>query len=411
MTDDGARPSVIMGVTGGIAAAKCSLLASRLNKAGFDVHVIMTENARMFVSELTFRSLTGNKVVTDMFEEPDEWDVRHVSLAKRAKLTVVAPATANFLGKAANGIADDMLTTTILAARCPVVVAPAMNDAMWENAAVRENVARLKAMGWTFAGPVTGRLACGTEGPGRMAEPEDIFETARHAYLATGRPSLKGMKVLLSAGPTVEPLDPIRYIANRSSGKMGYSLAMAAASRGAAVQLVSGPTALPDPLNVEVARVSTAEQMLKELEGRFGSCDAFIATAAVADFRPCEVSAGKIKKAKGPSLTLELIENPDILAKLASMKGARVMVGFAAETDDAVENAMSKYMRKGLDMIVVNEVGETNQPFGADDNLVSIIAGKGDVESLPRMSKAELSHVILDRMAVIIKPRIAGRPA
>ncbi|HPM64323.1 MAG TPA: bifunctional phosphopantothenoylcysteine decarboxylase/phosphopantothenate--cysteine ligase CoaBC [Bacillota bacterium] len=402
MTEDLSKPTIIMGVTGGIAAAKSTLLASRLNKAGFDVRVIMTPNATKFVSELTFRSLTGNKVVTDMFEEPEEWDIRHVSLAKKARLAVICPATANFIGKAANGIADDMLTTTIMALGCPVVVAPAMNDAMWANDAVQANVLKLKGLGYVFAGPVTGRLACGTEGLGRMAEPDAIFDVVMHSYLAIGRSSLKGVKLLVSAGPTVEPIDPVRYIANRSSGKMGYALASAAAARGAEVTLVSGPTALSDPLNVEVKRVDTAEQMLKALEDGFEGCDAFVATAAVADYRAKEYSDRKIKKEKTGIKELELVENPDILAKLSSMKGGRLMVGFAAETEDAIESALGKYSKKGLDMIVVNEVNERNQPFGAEDNIVSIITGKGEVESLPRMSKSELSHMILDRISELM---------
>ena len=399
MTEDLSKPAVIMGVTGGIAAAKSTLLASRLNKAGFDVHVIMTPNATKFVSELTFRSLTGNKVVTDMFDEPEEWDVRHVSLARKAKVAVICPATANFIGKAANGIADDMLTTTVMALKCPVVVAPAMNDAMWANATVQANVGKLKEMGYILAGPVEGRLACGTEGLGRMAEPDVIFDTVLHSYLAIGRPSLKGMRLLVSAGPTVEPIDPVRYIANRSSGKMGYALAAAAAARGAEVSLVSGPTALADPLNVKVTRVETAGQMLEALKNDFEGCDAFIATAAVADYRAKDFSKNKIKKGKSGMKALELEENPDILATLSSVKDGRLMVGFAAETDDAIGSAMGKYTRKGLDMIVVNEVSERNQPFGAEDNIVSIITGKGDVESLPRMSKSELSHIILDRLS------------
>lgn len=399
MSEDLGRPSIIMGVTGGIAAAKSTLLASRLNKAGFDVHVIMTRSACEFVTPLTFRSLTGNKVVTDMFEEPDEWDVRHVSLARKAKLAVICPATANFIGKAANGIADDMLTTTLMASRCPVVVAPAMNDAMWANPVLQANVEKLRGLGYHFAGPVAGRLACGTEGIGRMAEPDAVFDVVRHAYFSIGRPALKGVNVLISAGPTQEPMDPIRYIANRSSGKMGYSIASAAAARGASVRMVSGPTSLPDPLNVDVDRVETAEEMLRALKAGYGKCDVFIATAAVADYRVKDFSERKLKRAKGEEKALQLVENPDILGELSAMKGSRIMVGFAAETDDAIESALGKYSRKGLDMIVVNEVGENNQPFGSEDNLVSIITGPDEIESLPRMNKAELSHVILDRVA------------
>lgn len=388
-----------MGITGGIAAAKSTLLASRLNKAGFDVHVVMTENAEHFVSALTLRSLTGNRVVTDMFEEPDEWDVRHVSLAKRAKLAVVCPATANFIGKMANGIADDMLTTTLLAFRGPLIIAPAMNDAMWAHPAVRENSAKLTARGAVFAGPVSGRLACGTDGIGRMAEPDDIFEVVRHVLLGTGKRKLDGRKVLVSAGPTIEPIDPVRYIANRSSGKMGFAIAMAAAARGADVTLVAGPTALADPLGVKTVRVETAEGMLKALSSEFDGCDAFISTAAVSDYKVGNRSTSKLKKGSHGLTVLELEENPDILKTLAERKHRQLMVGFAAETENAIENARGKYIRKGLDLIAVNEVGPLNQPFGADDNLITLIMGRDEAESLPRMDKAEIAHIILDRMA------------
>ncbi len=390
-----------MGITGGIAAAKASLLASRLNKAGFDVHVVMTDNATKFVAPLTFRSLTGNRVVCDMFDEPDEWDVRHVSLAKKAKLAVVCPATANFIGKMANGIADDMLTTTLLASRSPLVIAPAMNDAMWAHPAVQENVRKLTSRGAVIAGPVSGRLACGTDGPGRMAEPEDVFEVVRHSYLGIGRPKLSSLKILISAGPTVEPIDPVRFIANRSSGKMGCAMASAAAARGADVTLVLGPSEVHDPLAVRTIRVETAEQMLSALSASFDTADAFIATAAVSDYRVKDRSASKIKKDGSGELMLKLEENPDILRTLSKRKGSKLMVGFAAETDDAIDNARAKYISKGLDIIVVNEVGPANQPFGSDDNLVSLLSGAGEPESLPRMGKAEIAHIILDRMAAI----------
>ena len=405
MTEEGHRPSILLGITGGIAAAKATLLASRLNKAGFDVNVVMTVNATKFVTPLTFRSLTGNRVVSDMFDEPDEWDVRHVSLAKKAKLAVVCPATANFLGKMANGIADDMLTTTLLASRCPLVIAPAMNDAMWEHPAVQENVRKLVQRGALLAGPVSGRLACGTEGFGRMAEPDDIFEVARHAYLGIGRPSLSGRRVLISAGPTVEPIDPIRFIANRSSGKMGCAMAGAAAARGADVTLVLGPSELNAPLGVRTLRVETAEQMLSVLSSHFDQSDCLISTAAVSDYRAKNRNASKMKKDGSGVLELQLEENPDILKTLSIRKGTKLLVGFAAETDDAVENARSKYIKKGLDLIAVNEVGPTNQPFGSDDNLITLLSGAGEPESLPRMGKAEIAHIILDRMASLWEQR------
>jgi len=270
---------------------------------------------------------------------------------------------------------------------------------MWANPVLQANVVKLRGLGYHFAGPVAGRLACGTEGIGRMAEPDAIFDVVRHVYYSIGRPALKGVNVLISAGPTQEPMDPIRYIANRSSGKMGYSIASAAAARGASVRMVSGPTSLPDPLNVDVDRVETAEEMLRALKAGYGKCDVFIATAAVADYRVKDFSERKLKRAKGEEKALQLVENPDILGELSAIKGSRTMVGFAAETDDAIESALGKYSRKGLDMIVVNEVGENNQPFGSEDNLVSIITGPDEIESLPRMNKAELSHVILDRVA------------
>ena len=407
MTEEGDRPSILLGITGGIAAAKASLLASRLNKAGFDVHVIMTLNATKFVAPLTFRSLTGNRVVTDMFDEPEEWDVRHVSLAKKAKIAVVCPATANFIGKMANGIADDMLTTTLLASRSPLVIAPAMNDAMWAHPAVQENFRKLVSKGAVFAGPVSGRLACGTEGVGRMAEPDDIFEVVRHTYISIGRPSLSGRKILVSAGPTVEPIDPIRFIANRSSGKMGCAIAGAAAARGAEVTLVLGPSEAHDPLGVNTIRVETAEQMLSALSSHFDESDSFIATAAVSDYKAKNRSVSKIKKEGSGGLELQLEENPDILKTLSKRKGTKLMVGFAAETDDAVENAKAKYIRKGLDLIAVNEVGPTNQPFGSEDNLITLLTGAGEPESLPRMGKAEIAHIILDRMASIWERRQA----
>lgn len=405
MTEEGDRPSILMGITGGIAAAKASLLASRLTKAGFDVHVVMTANATRFVQPLTFRSLTGNRVVTDMFDEPGEWDVRHVSLAKKARLAVVCPATANFLGKLANGIADDMLTTTLLASRAPLVIAPAMNDAMWAHPAVQDNVRKLASRGAVFAGPVSGRLACGTEGLGRMAEPDDIFEVVRHVYLGKGRPSLSGRRILVSAGPTVEPIDPIRFIANRSSGKMGCAVAMAAAARGAEVTLVLGPSEVHEPLGVRTIRVETAEQMLSALLAHFDGSDSFIATAAVSDYRAKDRSASKLKKDGSGGLELKLEENPDILKTLSMRKGTKLMVGFAAETDDAVENARAKYIKKGLDLIAVNEVGAKNQPFGSDDNLITLLSGDGEPESLPRMGKAEIAHIILDRMVSIWERR------
>lgn len=392
----------VFGVTGGIAAAKATLAASMLAGQGLDVHVIMTESACEFVTPLTFRTLTANPVTVDMFEEPGRWNVKHVSLAQRADLFVIAPATANFLGKTAAGIADDMLTTTVMATRAPVVIAPAMNNGMYESPIVQRNIDSLKALGYMFVGPEFGRLACGDTGAGRMASPERIVDFAMHVLHGRGRPSLAGRRVLVNAGPTREPIDPVRYIANRSSGKMGYAIAGAAAARGAQVTLVSGPTNLPVPEGCALTPVETADQMYQACMTASPDADIIVAAAAVADYRPAMYSPGKIKKT-ADDLHVQLARTRDILAELGRTKGARVIVGFAAETNDLLANAQAKLASKNLDIIVANVVGGESSPFGSDENTVTLLRPGLEPEALPAMSKLALAHEILDRVASIIR--------
>jgi len=369
---------------------------------GLDVHVIMTKSACQFVTPLTFRTLTANPVTVDMFEEPGQWNVKHVALAQRADVFVIAPATANFLGKTVAGIADDMLTTTVMATRAPVVIAPAMNSGMYESPIVQRNIASLKALGYMFVGPESGRLACGDTGAGRMAAPERIVDFAMHALHGRGRPPLAGRRVLVNAGPTREPIDPVRYITNRSSGKMGYAIAGAAAARGAQVTLVSGPTNLPVPEGCALTPVETADEMYQACMTAAPDADIIIAAAAVADYRPARYSPGKIKKT-ADDLHIELVRTRDILAELGQTKGARVIVGFAAETDDLLANAQAKLASKNLDIIVANSVGGEHSPFGSDENTVALLRPGREPEGLPAMSKLALAHEILDRVASIIR--------
>ena len=392
----------VFGVTGGIAAAKAALAASMLARQGLDVHVIMTESACEFVTPLTFRTLTANPVTADMFAEPGQWNVKHVSLAQRADVFVIAPATANFLGKTAAGIADDMLTTTVMATRAPVVIAPAMNSFMYDNSTVQRNIASLKALGYMFVGPESGRLACGDTGAGRLASPERIVDFAMHVLHGRGRPPLAGIRVLVNTGPTREPIDPVRYITNRSSGKMGYAVAGAAAARGAQVTLVSGPADLPVPEGCALAPVETADEMYEACMAAAPDADIIIAAAAVADYRPSSYSRSKVKKTAG-DLSIELTRTRDIVAELGRIKGARVIVGFAAETDDLLANAQAKLASKKLDMIVANVVGGEHSPFGSDENTVTLLRPGLEPEALPAMSKLALAHEILDRAASIIR--------
>lgn len=386
---------VVLGVTGSIAAYKAADLCSKLRQAGAVVEVVMTAAAARFVAPLTFQSLSGLPVVDDMFAaaEPEA----HVEVARRADLLVIAPATADCLANLARGAAPDMVTLTALAmGPKPVVVAPAMDAAMWEHPATQANAALLRERGVVFAGPEVGRLASGRIGSGRMAEPAAIAEAVRWAL---GRRSgdLAGRRIVVSAGPTYEPLDPVRFIGNRSSGKMGFAVAEAARDRGAAVTLVTGPVALPTPWGVERRDVETAVAMLEALRAAVEGADALVMAAAPADFRPAEVAPQKIKKREGmEGFTVELVKNPDILA---SLPGPRVRVGFAAETHDLAENAVAKLRAKRLDFIAANDVTRRDSGFGTDTNQVTIFWDDGRIEELPLLSKYAVAMAILDRVA------------
>lgn len=384
---------VVLGVTGSIAAYKAVDIASKLTQAGAQVEVILSPSATEFITPLTFRSLTHRPVVTDMFDPDSEWSVEHVALAERADVVLIAPATANTIAKLANGIADDMVGTTVLATKAPVVIAPAMNVNMYENSITQDNVARLKERGFTFIGPAFGRLASGAVGQGRFVDTEEILDAVRQALGRDG--DLAGRRIVVSAGGTQEPIDPVRFVSNRSSGKMGYALAAAARDRGAAVTLVTAPTALRAPGGVDVVHVQTAVEMRDAILEAAGAADALIMAAAVADYRPSTAASSKIKKGAGPiNLRLEL--NPDILSEV---RGDLVKVGFAAESDNVMENAKDKLERKRLDFIVANDISATDSGFGADTNRVVIIDRRGEVQTLPLLPKEEVAERVMDKLA------------
>ncbi|HID10055.1 MAG TPA: bifunctional phosphopantothenoylcysteine decarboxylase/phosphopantothenate--cysteine ligase CoaBC [Candidatus Latescibacteria bacterium] len=390
---------VLVGVTGGIAAYKAAELVRGIRRRGAQVKVVMTRAATEFVSPLTFETLSGNEVSWELFPKGRRWEVGHIRLAEWAEVLVVAPATANFLGKAAGGIADDLLTTVVLAARCPVVVVPAMDAGMWANPVVQNNVEKLKELGHKFVGPEEGELASGLVGKGRLAKVERILEAVGEA-LAEGE-LLAGRRVLVTAGRTEEDLDPVRFLTNRSTGKMGYALAEVARRMGAEVVLVSGPTYLEVPWGVEVVRVRTTEEMRDAVLERFPGCDVLAMAAAVADFRPVRASPGKIRKQE--KFMLELEKTPDILAELAGRKEGRVVVGFAVETEDEVERGREKLKGKNLDLIVVNNPLVEGAGFGWDTNVVTLIDCEGKVEELPKMSKRELAGRIWRRVARLLE--------
>jgi len=390
---------VVLGVTGGIAAYKAVEVASRLRKLGATVYVVMTRAAANFVTPLTFREISGNAVVTSMWDEPKQWNVEHIALATRADLCVSAPATANVIGKLASGIADDMLTTTVMATKAPVLLAPAMNSGMYLNPVVQANIARLAGLGYHVLPPDEGLLACGVEGPGRLPEPEVIV--ARAAALLGAGGALAGRKVLVTAGPPREAIDPVRYISNHSSGKMGYAIAAAARARGADVVLVTGPTALTPPPGVRTVPVETAAEMLAAVLAEYDDCDAVVKAAAVADYRPVAPAEHKIKK-HDEEMTLTLTKNPDILAELGRRKRHQVLVGFAAETRDLAANAGAKLAKKNLDMIVANDVTVPGAGFGADTNVARLLYRDGRTEELDLMAKSELAGVILDRICALL---------
>lgn len=391
--------NVVIGVTGGIAVYKVADIVSRLRKQCINVNVIMTKSAQEFVRPLTFQALSQNYVVTDMFDEPKTWDVEHISLAQKADIFLIAPATANVIGKIAGGIADDMLTTTVMATKAPVFIAPAMNTNMYENPIVQRNIETLRSLGYLFIEPTSGRLACGDFGKGKMAEPEVIVGELLK-LLSTGR-DLEGKKVLVTAGPTREAIDPVRFITNHSSGKMGYAIAERAAARGAEVLLVSGPTNLPTPKGVRRLDIQTTNEMYRMVMENYEDADIIIKSAAVADYRPETVSENKIKKSD-TDFAIQLTRNPDILKKLGEIKRVgQVLVGFAAETQDIIENAKGKVDRKNLDFIVANDLTKEGAGFKGDTNIVTIIDKFGNIQHYEKMDKRDLADIILDKAKTI----------
>lgn len=395
MSSEMKKPCVVLGVTGGIAVYKACELLRLLQKRGIDVFVVMTQNACRFVAPLTFETLSGHPVAVDTFDRPQTWEVEHIALAKRADLFLIAPATANIMGKMACGIADDMLSTTVMATRAPVLVAPAMNTGMWENAAVQQNVKTLRARSVEIVAPVSGHLACGDNGAGKMEDVEVIAERACELLLA--KKDMEGLRIMVTAGPSREALDPVRYISNRSSGKMGYAIARAAQKRGAEVTLLSGPVAIEAPLGVKLVPFTTTQELLDRASELAREQDLLIQAAAPADYRAKEVAPQKIKKQGGEPMTFTLVENPDVAATLGKAKrSGQVFVGFAAETNDVLAHAKDKLARKNLDMIVANDVTRPGAGFDVDTNIVTLITKDGQ-EALPMMSKAEVAQRILDR--------------
>ncbi|WP_207732155.1 bifunctional phosphopantothenoylcysteine decarboxylase/phosphopantothenate--cysteine ligase CoaBC [Heliobacterium chlorum] len=394
---------IVVGVSGGIAAYKACELVSRLVKAGSRVQVILTESATKFVGPLTFQTLSQQPVIFDMFEEPKQWNVAHVSVAEAADLFVLAPATANIIGKLRSGIADDFLSTTLLATKAPLVIAPAMNVNMYSHPAVEENIAVLCQRGAIIVEPEVGRLACGTSGKGRLAEVERILAAIEEALSPSK--DMAGQRVLITAGGTREAIDPVRYITNRSSGKMGYALAQEALRRGAQVTLVTAPTGLEIPAGVEAVMVESAEEMRRAVLERFERVDVVVKAAAVADYRPLIQQDQKLKK-KTDRLLLEMVKNPDILAELGQKKDRQVLVGFAAETNDVETYALDKLGRKNLDLMVANDVTQPGAGFGTDTNIVTIFNRQGDKEKLNLMSKTEVARRIFDKVIEILSARV-----
>lgn len=393
---------VVLGVCGGIAAYKAVELLRLLVKGGADVQVVMTASAREFVAPLTFQTLSGNPVHGDLFNLIQEREIGHIALADRADLFIVAPATANVIGKVAGGIADDLLTTTIMATRAPVLFVPAMNVNMWENPIYQGNQAKLAALGYHFMAPACGDLACGWQGQGKLPEPAAIYDDA--ASLVGSR-ELAGRTVLVTAGPTREELDPVRYLSNHSSGKMGYALARAARNRGARVILVSGPVELPAPQKVELVPVTTAQEMHAAVMAWRDSADVIIKAAAVADYRPVRRSGEKLKKGSEEGLTIEMARNPDILAELGGGEGRAVLVGFAAETGSLLEHARAKLAAKRVDLLVANDVTAAGAGFGSDTNVVCLLDRHGFVEELPCLAKETVAARILDRVQTLLAGR------
>jgi len=398
---------IIVGITGGIAAYKGAELVRLLVKEGADVRVAMTLNATRLVTPLTFEALSGNRVIWDMWNR-EGTDIDHITWGQEAELIIIAPATANFIAKMAHGIGDDFLSTMVIAATAKILVCPSMNTVMFGNPAVQDNLRLLKERGYAVMEPEEGQLACRAEGPGRLPEPEQIVEQAR---ILLSPQDLSGLRFLVTAGATEEPIDPVRFITNRSTGKMGYALARAARRRGASVILVSGPAALEVPYGMTFCAVKTAEEMLRAVLNYRPHCDIIIKAAAVSDYRPRHKAGQKIKKG-ADSLSLELVKNPDILAHLGNTKKEApcLLVGFAAETEDLLMNAEQKLKAKNLDMIVANDVSRDDAGFGTDTNIVKMIYGDGHIEDSPLMTKEQVANLVLDRVKTIWEGRLeSGR--
>ncbi len=388
--------SIVVCVSGGIAAYKVVEVVSRLRKLEAEINVIMTKNAEEFVSPLTFQSISHNHVVSDMFAEPKKWDVEHISLARKADLFVIAPATANVIGKIASGIADDMLTTTVMATKAPVIFVPAMNDYMYSNPIVQENIGKLKGLGYSFMEPDTGMMAAeGTFGKGRLPEPSAIVE--KITEMLYPKKDMNGIRVLITAGPTREPIDPVRYISNHSSGKMGYAAASVAVKRGAEVTVISGPVSIAPPAGANMINVTTCLEMYDEVMRKYKDHDVVILVAAVADYRSASIADKKIKKTED-DMSVKLVKNPDIARELGKVKGNRIVVGTCAETNDLVSNAKAKLESKNFDMIMANDVTMEGAGFGVDTNIVKIIKRDGNMLELPKMQKTEVADRLLDEV-------------
>lgn len=391
---------IVLGVSGSIAAYRACDVARELMHRGHTVKVVMTHSAARLVAPATFEALTGNPVTIDAFDEPEPGQIAHIRLAQDADLVLIAPATAHTLARLALGLADDMLTTLALATRAPILIAPAMNPAMWTHPATQAHVQTLITRGVEFIDPTYGIMACGDEGWGKIADTPTIVHAVENRLARTH--SLQGLRVLITAGPTYEPIDPVRFVGNRSSGKMGYAIAQSARNRGAEVVLVSGPTHLTPPAGVQFIPVQTAEQMFEVVKELFPACDIFIATAAVADYRPQVVLPYKHKRKK-TSWTLRLVPNPDILGTVAQQKGERIVVGFAAETDKLLENARAKLRQKNLDLIALNDVLDPQSGFEVDTNRLTLVFADGRVQPLPLMSKRECAERLMDAIETLLK--------
>lgn len=392
---------IVVGVCGGIAAYKAAGLVSRFRQAGADVHCIMTANAAKLVTPITFGELSGNDVTVDMFANIYKWDVEHIALARMADVFVIAPATADMIGKVANGIADDMLSTTVMATKAKVIFVPSMNTNMYENPIVQENMAKLRAHGYLFVEPESGYLACNTNGKGRFPKLESIMDAVEKALFGKGL--LKGKKIIVSAGGTQEAIDPVRYISNRSSGRMGYAIARAAAMEDADVTLVSCTTALSVPSGVKIEYVRDARELCRAMNSHFDDCDAAIMAAAVSDYRPKVQATQKIKKESHDVLNIELTQNPDILYGLGQKKKGQFLVGFAAETNDVIEHGKEKLKRKNLDMLVANDVAMPGAGFNVPTNIASLLYKDGTMEQYPKMTKDELGHIIVEKISEGLK--------